>query len=75
MADALVISSLLLSSLLYCILFRVIGFPSEEDWPKDSPISYSVIWGPKGSCTNLLHNLDPDENDLLSVSRSVFLFS
>ncbi|TDH03215.1 hypothetical protein EPR50_G00160730 [Perca flavescens] len=47
-------------------IFEVIGFPSEEDWPKDSPISYSVIWGPKGSCTNLLHNLDPDENDLLS---------
>ncbi|KAA8585403.1 hypothetical protein FQN60_004097 [Etheostoma spectabile] len=47
-------------------LLRVIGIPSEEDWPKDSPISYSVIWGPKGSCTNLLHNLDPDENDLLS---------
>ncbi|XP_045896609.1 cyclin-dependent kinase 6 isoform X2 [Micropterus dolomieu] len=48
-------------------LLRVIGLPSEEDWPKDSPISYSVSWGPiKGSCTNLLHNLGPDENDLLS---------
>lgn len=52
---------------------RVIGLPSEEDWPKDSPISYSVSWGPKGSCTKLLHSLGPDENDLLSVSRSVFL--
>ncbi|XP_038561184.1 cyclin-dependent kinase 6 isoform X2 [Micropterus salmoides] len=48
-------------------IFEVIGLPSEEDWPKDSPISYSVSWGPiKGSCTNLLHNLGPDENDLLS---------
>ncbi|XP_044038208.1 cyclin-dependent kinase 6 [Siniperca chuatsi] len=47
-------------------IFEVIGLPSEEDWPKDSPISYSVHWGPKGSCTKLLQNLGPDENDLLS---------
>ncbi|XP_051243857.1 cyclin-dependent kinase 6 [Dicentrarchus labrax] len=47
-------------------IFEVIGLPSEEDWPKDSPISYSVSWGPKGSCTKLLHNLGPGENDLLS---------
>lgn len=51
-----------------CVFFRVIGLPSEEDWPKDSPISYSFNWGPKGSCTKLLHNLGPDEKDLLSVS-------
>ncbi|XP_041812619.1 cyclin-dependent kinase 6 [Chelmon rostratus] len=47
-------------------IFEVIGLPSEEDWPKDSPIPYSVSWGPKGSCNKLLHNVGPDENDLLS---------
>uniref|UniRef100_A0A3Q4I9A7 mitogen-activated protein kinase n=1 Tax=Neolamprologus brichardi TaxID=32507 RepID=A0A3Q4I9A7_NEOBR len=44
----------------------VIGLPGEEDWPTDSPISYSVNWGPQGSLTKLLPNLGPDENDLLS---------
>ncbi|KAM8845246.1 cyclin-dependent kinase 6 isoform 4-T4 [Spinachia spinachia] len=53
----------------------VIGFPSEEDWPEDSPIPYCVNWGPNGSCAKLLHNLGPEENDLLSVSSSVFRFS
>uniref|UniRef100_A0A3B4YRK5 Cyclin-dependent kinase 21 n=1 Tax=Seriola lalandi dorsalis TaxID=1841481 RepID=A0A3B4YRK5_SERLL len=57
------------------IFVRVLGLPSEEDWPEDSPISYSVSWGPKVSCTKLLHNLGQDENDLLAVSRSLFLFS
>ncbi|XP_054463721.1 cyclin-dependent kinase 6 [Anoplopoma fimbria] len=47
-------------------IFDVTGLPSEEDWPKDSPIAFTVNWGPKRSCTKLLHNLDPDENDLLS---------
>ncbi|XP_053194198.1 cyclin-dependent kinase 4 [Scomber japonicus] len=47
-------------------IFEVIGLPSDEEWPQDSPISYSVHWGPKSSCTKLLPNLDPDENDLLS---------
>uniref|UniRef100_A0A3B4YRI9 mitogen-activated protein kinase n=1 Tax=Seriola lalandi dorsalis TaxID=1841481 RepID=A0A3B4YRI9_SERLL len=47
-------------------IFRVLGLPSEEDWPEDSPISYSVSWGPKVSCTKLLHNLGQDENDLLA---------
>lgn len=50
------------------VFARVIGLPSEEDWPKDSPISYSISWGPKGSCIKLLHHLGPDESDLLSVS-------
>ncbi|XP_029944918.1 cyclin-dependent kinase 6 [Salarias fasciatus] len=45
-------------------IFEVIGLPSEEDWPRDSPVSYSPSWGPKAS--NLLPNLLPDENDLLS---------
>ncbi|XP_049417173.1 cyclin-dependent kinase 6 [Epinephelus fuscoguttatus] len=47
-------------------IFEVIGLPSEDDWPDDSPILYSVGWGPQGSCTKLLHNLGPDENDLIS---------
>ncbi|XP_023813163.1 cyclin-dependent kinase 6 [Oryzias latipes] len=47
-------------------IFEVIGLPSEEEWPQDSPISYSGSWGAPGSCTQLLPNLDPDENDLLS---------
>uniref|UniRef100_A0A3Q3MXZ5 Cyclin-dependent kinase 21 n=1 Tax=Mastacembelus armatus TaxID=205130 RepID=A0A3Q3MXZ5_9TELE len=52
-------------------IFEVIGLPSEEDWPKDSPVSYAVNWEPKASSTKLLPNLGPDENDLLAVSRSV----
>lgn len=61
-----------LSSLLrpFGFFFRGIGLPSEEDWPEDSPISYSLSWGTKGSCKKLLLNLGPDENDLLSVSTS-----
>ena len=61
-----------LSSLLrpFVFFFRGIGLPSEEDWPEDSPISYSLSWGTKGSCKKLLLNLGPDENDLLSVSTS-----
>ncbi|KAI4822654.1 hypothetical protein KUCAC02_008186 [Chaenocephalus aceratus] len=55
-------------------LLRVIGLPSEDDWPKDSPIRYSVSWGPTGSSSRLLHNLSPYANDLLSVRKSVFLF-
>ncbi|KAK5855997.1 hypothetical protein PBY51_007625 [Eleginops maclovinus] len=47
-------------------IFEVIGLPSEEDWPMDSPIQYSVCWGPKGFSTRLLRNLSPDDNDLLS---------
>ncbi|XP_040918489.1 cyclin-dependent kinase 6 [Toxotes jaculatrix] len=47
-------------------IFEVLGLPSEEDWPKDSPISYSANWGPKVSCTKLLPNLGEDENELLT---------
>ncbi|TKS92259.1 Cyclin-dependent kinase 4 [Collichthys lucidus] len=47
-------------------IFEVIGLPSEEDWPKDSPILYSISWGTEGSCTKLLHNLGPNEHNLLS---------
>uniref|UniRef100_A0A8C6UWT9 Cyclin-dependent kinase 21 n=1 Tax=Neogobius melanostomus TaxID=47308 RepID=A0A8C6UWT9_9GOBI len=47
-------------------IFEVIGFPCEEDWPKESPIPYQTHWGPATSCTNLLANLGPEENDLLA---------
>ncbi|XP_068433977.1 cyclin-dependent kinase 6 [Clinocottus analis] len=47
-------------------IFDVTGLPSEDDWPKDSPISYPVNWGLKSSGTKLLHNLSPEENDLLT---------
>uniref|UniRef100_A0A3Q2CY47 Cyclin-dependent kinase 21 n=1 Tax=Cyprinodon variegatus TaxID=28743 RepID=A0A3Q2CY47_CYPVA len=46
-------------------IFEVIGLPSEEEWPQESPISYSESLGPRGSVTKLLPNLDQDENDLL----------
>ncbi|XP_038151771.1 cyclin-dependent kinase 6 [Cyprinodon tularosa] len=46
-------------------IFEVIGLPSEEEWPQESPISYSESLGPRGSVTKLLSNLDQDENDLL----------
>lgn len=65
---------LLFPRLWVILFFRVIGLPSEEEWPQDSPISYSGSWGAPGSCTQLLPNLDPDENDLLSVSTSVTVF-
>ncbi|CAJ1076265.1 cyclin-dependent kinase 6 [Xyrichtys novacula] len=47
-------------------IFEVIGLPDKEDWPADSPISYSVNWGPKISSIKLLNNLGPEENNLLS---------
>lgn len=47
-------------------IFEVIGFPSEEDWPKDSPIPYQVHWGPASSCTKQLTDLGPDVYDLLT---------
>uniref|UniRef100_A0A3P8RSF0 mitogen-activated protein kinase n=1 Tax=Amphiprion percula TaxID=161767 RepID=A0A3P8RSF0_AMPPE len=47
----------------------VIGLPSETDWPADTPISYSPSWGSKRSHTKLLPNLEPDENDLLSLQQ------
>lgn len=53
---------------------RVIGLPSEEDWPADSPISYCIQWGLKCPGTKPLHNLDPDQNHLLSVSWPAFFW-
>ncbi|XP_033827118.1 cyclin-dependent kinase 6 [Periophthalmus magnuspinnatus] len=47
-------------------IFEVIGFPSEEDWPKDSPLLYQSHQGLASSCTKLLSNLGPDESNLLS---------
>ncbi|XP_076000204.1 cyclin-dependent kinase 4 isoform X2 [Genypterus blacodes] len=47
-------------------IFQVIGLPSEEHWPQDTPVPYSSSWGPKATCTRLLPNMDQEENDLLS---------
>uniref|UniRef100_A0A674N9Q8 Cyclin-dependent kinase 21 n=1 Tax=Takifugu rubripes TaxID=31033 RepID=A0A674N9Q8_TAKRU len=49
-------------------IFEVIGFPREEDWPKESPISYSNSLRPGAACTKVLPSLGPHEQDLLSVS-------
>ncbi|XP_041942366.1 cyclin-dependent kinase 6 [Alosa sapidissima] len=49
-------------------IFEVIGLPSEEDWPKESPIRYSSTWGPAGMArpgTQLLPSLGMQENNLL----------
>ncbi|XP_061567718.1 cyclin-dependent kinase 6 [Cololabis saira] len=47
-------------------IFEVIGLPSKEDWPRDTPVSYSESWGPRKSCTEQMPSLGPDENNLLS---------
>ncbi|KAM4597818.1 cyclin-dependent kinase 6 [Polymixia lowei] len=47
-------------------IFEVIGLPSEEDWPRESPVSYSHAWGPGGPCALLLPNLGQEENHFLS---------
>ncbi|KAF7667656.1 hypothetical protein LDENG_00052090 [Lucifuga dentata] len=47
-------------------LLKVIGFPSEKDWPQNSSIPYSSMKGPKEPFTQLLPNLSQMENDLLS---------
>ncbi|XP_019906590.2 cyclin-dependent kinase 6 isoform X4 [Esox lucius] len=46
-------------------IFEVIGLPSEEDWPRESPISYSPSWASGGPCNTLLSNLGQEENNLL----------
>ncbi|XP_008327687.1 cyclin-dependent kinase 6 [Cynoglossus semilaevis] len=47
-------------------IFALIGLPAEEDWPADSPFSYTFNWGPNVSCKLQLHELGPLENDLLA---------
>ncbi|XP_036408774.1 cyclin-dependent kinase 6 [Megalops cyprinoides] len=47
-------------------IFEVIGLPGEEDWPVESPISYSSNWGTGARSAQLLPNLSQQENDLLS---------
>lgn len=54
-------------SVLFPMSHRVIGLPSEEDWPRESPISYSRSWCPRDPCTQLLSNLGQEENNLLLV--------
>ncbi|KAJ8389940.1 hypothetical protein AAFF_G00112250 [Aldrovandia affinis] len=47
-------------------IFQVIGLPREEDWPMESPIPYSSSWGTGAGSSQLLPNLNQQENDLLS---------
>ncbi|KAM9780390.1 LOW QUALITY PROTEIN: cyclin-dependent kinase 4 [Neosynchiropus ocellatus] len=42
-------------------IFDVIGLPKREDWPKDSPIAYSVRWGTEGLRSRILADSDADE--------------
>lgn len=51
-------------------IFEVIGFPKEDDWPKDSPVPYQAHWGPASPCTKLLTSLGPEESDLLTQCLS-----
>ncbi|XP_053708513.1 cyclin-dependent kinase 4 isoform X2 [Synchiropus splendidus] len=44
-------------------IFDVIGLPKQEDWPGDSPISYSPQWGTEGLCARIL--ADSEADDLL----------
>ncbi|XP_046894132.1 cyclin-dependent kinase 6 [Hypomesus transpacificus] len=46
-------------------IFEVIGLPSEEDWPVESPISYSPKLASGATCTQLLSTLGQEDNDLL----------
>ncbi|XP_076026152.1 cyclin-dependent kinase 6-like [Genypterus blacodes] len=47
-------------------IFQVIGLPSEENWPPNSPIPYSSMKRPKGPFTQPLPPLSHVENDLLA---------
>ncbi|KAL0992725.1 hypothetical protein UPYG_G00097510 [Umbra pygmaea] len=46
-------------------IFEVIGLPSEQDWPKESPVSYSSGWVSAGTCAQILSNMGEEENNLL----------
>ncbi|XP_054616335.1 cyclin-dependent kinase 6 isoform X2 [Dunckerocampus dactyliophorus] len=46
-------------------IFEVIGLPNEDEWPQDSPISYTPSWGPQSPSPELLPKLSLDESDLL----------
>ncbi|XP_063078948.1 cyclin-dependent kinase 4 [Engraulis encrasicolus] len=49
-------------------IFELIGLPSEEEWPQESPVRYSPAWGPSGMVrpgSQLLPGLGVDENVLL----------
>lgn len=50
--------------------FRFIGLPSEDEWPQNSPVTYSLNLGPKNPHPQVLLSLKPDERDLLLVSCS-----
>ncbi|XP_019753227.1 cyclin-dependent kinase 6 [Hippocampus comes] len=47
------------------MIFEFIGLPSEDEWPQDSPMTYSLNLGPKNPHPQLLLSLKPYERDLL----------
>ncbi|KAF4092970.1 hypothetical protein AMELA_G00027810 [Ameiurus melas] len=47
-------------------IFEVIGLPSKEDWPKESPIHYNPAWARRDVTTQLLPSLNAEENNLLT---------
>ncbi|KAG7459744.1 hypothetical protein MATL_G00213960 [Megalops atlanticus] len=47
-------------------IFAELFLLREEDWPVESPISYSSNWGTCARSAQLLPNLSQQENDLLS---------
>ncbi|XP_061523259.1 cyclin-dependent kinase 4-like [Phycodurus eques] len=47
------------------MIFEFIGLPTEVEWPQDSPVAYSLSFGPKDPNPPLLASLNPHERDLL----------
>ncbi|XP_057682349.1 cyclin-dependent kinase 4 [Corythoichthys intestinalis] len=47
------------------MIFEFIGLPGDDEWPPNSPISYSLSLGPKDPHHPLLSSLNPKERDLL----------
>ncbi|XP_016136140.1 cyclin-dependent kinase 6-like isoform X2 [Sinocyclocheilus grahami] len=56
-------------------IFEVIGLPSEEDWPIESPVCYSPAWAEKKPTKQLLPSLAHEENDLLNFWLSIQLIA
>ncbi|XP_077350799.1 cyclin-dependent kinase 6 [Festucalex cinctus] len=47
------------------MIFDFIGLPSKDEWPQNSPVTYSLNLGAKNPNPLLLHSLNPYERDLL----------
>nr|XP_023691421.1 cyclin-dependent kinase 4-like isoform X2 [Paramormyrops kingsleyae] len=46
-------------------IIEVIGLPPEEDWPAESAVAYSPNWAGDRTLSQMLPNLDLEENELL----------